>query len=63
MNRASSFKVVGLLSVLILAGCTEFSDHFTTKMKCVGGIVYIQLDGAWVQALAYKDNKCLPEEK
>lgn len=51
-----------LLLVLLLAGCTDL-DPFSRDLKCVDGVVYVKSGGAWIQAMLYKDNKCLPESK
>lgn len=50
-------KIIFVL-FLFLLGC----DPFKEKLKCQDGVIYIRADGAWVQALMYKDNKCLPLE-
>ncbi len=39
-----------------LAGCT----HIGAEYKCQDGVIYIKNNGAWIQTLVYKDNKCLP---
>ncbi len=49
-----------LILVLLLTSC---KDPMDTTFKCQDGILYVQSDGAWIQAIMYKDNKCLPLDK
>jgi len=54
-------KFVLALFLLSMAGCTceDFMPH-EPRLKCVGGVTYVMENGAWVEALLYKGNRCLP---
>lgn len=46
-----------LVLCLFMIGCD--GNDFRTEYKCVDGVIYVKSNGAWIQALIYKDNKCL----
>ena len=49
-------KIFLIFTILMISGC----DYYEIKMKCEDGVLYAEYNGAWVQALGYKNNKCLP---
>lgn len=53
-------KTLILIAFIFVAGC---DDPLGTKFKCQDGVIYLKDNGAWIQALAYDKNKCLPMEE
>lgn len=49
-------KLLLLFGLLLLSGCYE------QKFRCENGVVYLEHNGAWIEAKIYEKNKCLPEE-
>ena len=53
-------RIIKILPLLfLLLGCD--GSNFHTEYKCKDGIIYIKSSGAWIQAMIYEKNKCLPE--
>ena len=48
-------KIITALVLLLFSGCTSW----VTEYKCIDGNVYIKFNGAWVEAKAFEDNKCV----
>ncbi len=50
-------SILVTVCIFICSGCTVLE----TQYKCKDGIIYVRSNGAWIQALGLKDNKCLEE--
>lgn len=52
-------SVLVFLALVSVTGC----DQMGPKYKCVDGDVYIEMNGAWVEAGYLSANKCLPDSE